>query len=60
MRRAGLAALPFPLVILTQVRIQGYGALSGLALGPDLRQDDGLRLPARAGRHRRATAVRYG
>ena len=44
-----MAAQPFPSVILTKVRIQGYGVLSCWALGPDFRQDDGLRLPARAG-----------
>ena len=53
-----MAAQPFPSVILTKVRIQGYGVLSCWALGPDFRQDDGLRLPARAGRCRRATVVR--
>jgi hypothetical protein len=41
LRRAGLAALRFPLVSLTQVRIQGCKALSCLALDPDFRQDDG-------------------
>ena len=47
---AGLAALPFPSVILTQVRIQGCGALSCLALGPDFRQDDGIGVAGRVGR----------
>ena len=39
---AGLAALPFPFVILTKVRIQDCGALACLALDPDFRQDDGI------------------
>ena len=33
---------PSPSVIVTQVRIQGCGALSCLALDPDFRQDDGI------------------
>ena len=37
-----MAALPFPSVILTKVRIQGCGALPCLALDPDFRQDDGI------------------
>ena len=47
--RAGLVSLPFPSVILTEVRIQGCGALSCLALGPDFRQDDGLGRPCAPG-----------
>ena len=49
LRRGGLAALPFPSVILTKVRIQGCGALSCLALGPHFRQDDGLGWPCAPG-----------
>ena len=45
-----MAALPFPSVILTKVRIQGCGALPCLALDPDFRQDDGIGVGVRCDR----------